>query len=65
MKKEDVKRVEGGQRPKVNIIELGNLKIVSETDGLEQVAQIFSKMVKINKKIISPIKDIPPMEMYG
>lgn len=52
------------QKPKVNIIELGNLRIVSETEGLEEVAQVFSKMVKKNKKIISPMKDVPA-EMFG
>lgn len=46
------------------IIELGNLRIVSETEGLEEVAQVFSKMVKQNKKIINSNKDVP-IEMFG
>ncbi len=53
-------------KPKVNIIELGNLKVVSETEGLNKVAEVFSALVKKNKKIIKPREDmrIPP-EMFG
>ena len=43
---------------------MGNLKVFSESEGLKDVAKVFSKLVKTNKKIIKPNKEIP-LDMFG
>lgn len=49
---------------KVNIIELGNFKIVSETSKLREVAAVFGELVKKNRKMIAPQKEEMP-NMFG
>jgi len=57
--------LEEAPKKKVNIIELGNFRIVSETNTLAEVAQVFSALVRQNRKVILPSKDMAFMEMFG
>lgn len=53
------------KKPLVNIIEIGNMKLMTENGNMKELVKVANRILKNHKDIVKNRVDVIPLDMFG